>query len=85
VVATRTRAEYVCDVRDQRAPDLAELSAAARPAVREVLARVADDEARHAELAWQFLKWALPRCVGVLAERLRRSLPSRFALGLPRS
>jgi hypothetical protein len=29
------------------------------PSVRAVLERIAEDEARHAELAWQFIAWAL--------------------------
>jgi hypothetical protein len=29
------------------------------PRVRAVLERIAEDEARHAELAWQFIAWAL--------------------------
>ncbi len=33
--------------------------AATEPAVRAALARIADDEARHAELAWQVVAWAL--------------------------
>lgn len=37
------------------------LARATDPAVRSVLGRVAEDEARHAELAWQFVKWALDR------------------------
>lgn len=34
-------------------------------AVRRVLSVIARDEARHAELAWQFVAWALPRCPGL--------------------
>lgn len=38
----------------------AERAPAARdPAVRAVLERIAEDEARHAELAWRFVRWAL--------------------------
>jgi hypothetical protein len=36
-----------------------QLARATDPAVRAVLARIADDEARHAELAWRFVAWAL--------------------------
>lgn len=32
---------------------------AADPVVRGVLAKIAEDEARHAELAWRFVRWAL--------------------------
>lgn len=35
------------------------LAHASDPAVREVLSRVARDETRHAELAWQFVRWVL--------------------------
>jgi hypothetical protein len=35
--------------------------AASDPVVRELLAGVADDEARHAGLAWRFVRWALTR------------------------
>jgi hypothetical protein len=31
------------------------------PAVKAVLSRIADDEARHAALAWRFVRWALER------------------------
>jgi hypothetical protein len=31
------------------------------PVVRDVLARIAEDEARHAELAWSFVRWAIAR------------------------
>ena len=37
----------------------AALETALDPAVRRVLARIAADEARHAELGWKFLQWAL--------------------------
>lgn len=32
---------------------------ATTPAVREALEQISDDEARHAELAWRFVRWAL--------------------------
>ncbi|MCC6647496.1 MAG: ferritin-like domain-containing protein [Polyangiaceae bacterium] len=35
------------------------LERATVPAVREALQQIADDEARHAELAWRFVRWAL--------------------------
>jgi hypothetical protein len=37
------------------------LERATDPAGRAVLARIRDDERRHAELAWQFVRWALQR------------------------
>jgi hypothetical protein len=47
-------------------------------AVRDVLAEIAPDEARHAELAWRFLKWALATSLHKvsLGERLLASLVS---------
>lgn len=39
--------------------EAAEAAATARdPAVRAVLAKITEDEARHAELAWRFVRWA---------------------------
>jgi hypothetical protein len=38
-----------------------QLARAADPRVRAALARIADDEARHAELAWRFVRWAIER------------------------
>jgi hypothetical protein len=35
------------------------LSYVTDPALRQVLARIADDETRHAQLAWRFVQWAL--------------------------
>jgi hypothetical protein len=35
------------------------LEHAVDPVVREALARIAEDELRHAELAWKFVRWAL--------------------------
>jgi hypothetical protein len=43
---------------------------AADPVVRETLARIAEDEARHALLAWAFLRWALRKGDARLAERV---------------
>jgi hypothetical protein len=34
---------------------------ASDPVVRDVLARISEDETRHAELAWRFVKWAIER------------------------
>lgn len=50
------------------------LAVATDAAVRAVLARVADDEARHAELAWRFVQWALPRARSDIRGRLRAEL-----------
>ncbi|HEX6273287.1 MAG TPA: ferritin-like domain-containing protein [Polyangiaceae bacterium] len=44
------------------------------PEVRRVLARIAGDEARHAELGFRFLGWALGRAEPALRERLARAL-----------
>jgi hypothetical protein len=43
---------------------------AADPVVRETLAGIAEDEARHALLAWRFLEWALERGGAPLRERI---------------
>jgi len=40
------------------------------PVIRQTLAAIAEDEARHALLAWSFLAWALEHGGEVLAERL---------------
>jgi hypothetical protein len=53
---------------------------ASDPAVRAFLARVAEDEARHAELAWRFVQWALPRCGNELPRRLARALDSELSV-----
>lgn len=44
------------------------------PRARAVLERIAEDEARHAELAWQFVAWALRRGGGDVARALSRAL-----------
>jgi hypothetical protein len=49
---------------------------AADPDVRRVLERIAADEARHAELAWQFVRWAVERS----ADDARRLAEREFAL-----
>lgn len=54
----------------------AALAVASDSAVREVLSRVAEDEARHAQLAWRFLKWVLPRCGREFPARLWRAFAS---------
>lgn len=50
------------------------------PAVRAALQRIAEDEARHAALAWRFVAWGVARAPE-LAERLRQ----RFALEVQRA
>jgi len=61
---------------------------AAQPQLREVLRRVADDEARHAELAWRFVRWALEQQPEPVAEVVRSELAlaareARGATGSP--
>lgn len=43
------------------------------PEVKQALARLADDETRHAALAWATVSWALARGGEAVAERLRRT------------
>jgi hypothetical protein len=43
------------------------------PAARDALAGLADDEARHAALAWSTVAWALEQGGAAVAERLRRA------------
>jgi hypothetical protein len=45
------------------------------PAVRAALATIADDEARHAELAWQSVAWSIARG----GESVRRAVRTAFA------
>lgn len=52
--------------------------ACVEPEVRDILAGIAADEARHAALAWAFARWALTEDPG-LADACRRALA--FALG----
>jgi hypothetical protein len=53
------------------AVEAAEAAAHARdPEVRTVLERIAADEARHAELGWKFLRWALGRATPAQRHRL---------------
>lgn len=57
---------------------------AADPALREVLSRIAEDEARHAELSWRFVRWALARGGSELRLAVRttfRSARNAFASG----
>jgi hypothetical protein len=50
------------------------LDRAKDPAVRRVLARIAADERRHAELAWRFVQWALEHSSLELREAARGGL-----------
>jgi hypothetical protein len=52
------------------------LDSATDSEVCRVLAGVVKDEARHAELAWRFVQWALPRADSSLRERLRETVMS---------
>jgi len=52
----------------------AALAVARDPQVRSALARIAEDEARHAELAWRFVAWGVQRCAGDLRAQLQREL-----------
>lgn len=52
----------------------ASLDACESPRVRAVLGLIADDEARHAELAWQFIAWALRSGGAPIARVLQRAL-----------
>ncbi|WP_437730592.1 ferritin-like domain-containing protein [Sorangium sp. So ce1335] len=56
----------------------AQLEHAADAAVRKVLATIADDEARHAELAWRFVAWALQTG----GDAVRRAVSAAFEAGL---
>ncbi|WP_437338311.1 ferritin-like domain-containing protein [Sorangium sp. So ce394] len=55
-----------------------QLAHATDAAVRSVLAAIADDEARHAELAWRFVAWALQTG----GEAVRRAVAAAFEAGL---
>ena len=46
------------------------------PVIRDVFARIAADEQRHAELAFRFVRWALERDVSGVHERLASALAS---------
>jgi hypothetical protein len=64
----------------------AELAAhrATDPAVRAALLAIADDEARHAVLAWRFVSWAVqrdPSLATVVREELRRALEASASDG----
>ena len=51
-----------------------QLEYAGHPQVREVLARIASDEARHAELAWKIVRWA----IAIGGQRVADAVASAF-------
>jgi hypothetical protein len=55
-------------------------AAATDPAVRRALDRIADDEARHAALAWRFVRWA----IDTGGEEVRTAVAAAFADALSR-
>lgn len=65
-----TIASAMADAQHARAQD---------PQARATLARIADDEARHAELAWRFLRWALDVGGEPIAAIVRRTFAQRIA------
>lgn len=65
-----TIASAMADAQHARARD---------PQARATLARIADDEARHAELAWRFLRWALHVGGEPIATLVRQSFAERIA------
>lgn len=62
-----------------------EAGLATEPAARVALARIADDEARHAELAWAFVRWAMEVEPGLVEPvgRQFRDVLARAAAGPP--
>ncbi len=55
-----------------------ELAVATDRAVRDALERIAEDEARHAELSWRIVRWA----IGAGGERVRAAVAAAFDSGL---
>jgi hypothetical protein len=62
----------------------AELARATDPEVRRVLERIARDEARHAELGYRFLRWALDRAEPELRHRFIAELDAALRAELAR-
>jgi hypothetical protein len=58
----------------------AQLAHATDPEVRRCLERIAEDEARHAELAWRFVAWALMQRAPEQRDALVRRLESVAAM-----
>jgi hypothetical protein len=54
-------------------------SYATDPVVKEALLRISRDEARHAELAWRFVRWALDRPGSELAAVISRTFAAALA------
>jgi hypothetical protein len=50
-----------------------QLARTSDPEVRRILTRIAKDEARHAELAWKFLSWAIARGGAEVAQAAERA------------
>lgn len=59
------------------------LEIAEEPAVKDVLTHIAEDEGRHAELAWRFVKWALPRGGPSLRLAVRQAFDEAIAKAPP--
>jgi hypothetical protein len=62
----------------------AELARSTDPEVRRVLERIARDEARHAELGYRFLRWALDRAEPELRHRFIAELDAALRAELAR-
>jgi hypothetical protein len=54
-------------------------SAARRPLLREVIARILDDEKRHAAFGWLFLDWAAPQLDKRARSRVTRAARDAIA------
>jgi hypothetical protein len=51
------------------------------PVIRELLQRISEDESRHAELAWRFVKWALELGDSDLAAKVHDEFSAQLAAG----
>lgn len=60
------------------------LALASDPAVRDCLARIHEDERRHAELAWRFVRWAVRVGGASVQSRIQREL-AQLVSGAPSS
>jgi hypothetical protein len=56
------------------------LDQARDPEVRQALERIAEDEARHAELAWRFVAWTIRKLGAELGAQLKRELAGLLAV-----
>jgi hypothetical protein len=61
----------------------ASLERARDPEVLRALTRIADDEARHAELAWRFVAWAMQRLGAPFSAELSRQLAALLNVPAP--